>query len=108
MNPWQCPGPASNGLSGRSPIFRQNFQPVRQALEQANNALAAESGRLKETADALETTDAQREEAERALLSLTTDHEQLKIQFGTEKNRATETEQELNAVLLQKPGPKRN
>ncbi len=48
----------------------------KQALEQANIELAAESGRLRETADALKTTGTQREEVERALLSLTTDHEQ--------------------------------
>ncbi|MHB8052936.1 MAG: response regulator, partial [Methanoregula sp.] len=75
---------------------------LRPAFERANEELARVSSQRKETESELSTTAAQKEQAEKSLLSLTTEYEQLKINFGTEKNRAQEAEQELNAVLLAK------
>jgi DNA-binding response OmpR family regulator/predicted nucleic acid-binding Zn-ribbon protein len=75
---------------------------VKPALEHANGELLKESGLRKETETELSTTVTLKEEAEKALSALTTEYEQLKITFGTEKNRAEEAENELNAVLQAK------
>lgn len=75
---------------------------VKPALERAQSDLARESGQRKETEDELSATNSQKEQAEQALIALTTEFEQLKITVGTEKNRAQEAEQELTAVLQAK------
>jgi DNA-binding response OmpR family regulator len=75
---------------------------VKPALERANGELARESSQRQETETELSTIALKKEQAETALTSLTTEYEQLKINFGTEKNRAQEALQELNAVLLAK------
>jgi len=75
---------------------------VKPALERANVELVKESSRQRETATELGMTVTQKEEAEKALLALTTEFEQLKINLGAEKNRVQETEQELNALMQAK------
>jgi DNA-binding response OmpR family regulator len=75
---------------------------VKPALERANGELARESTLRKETGDELLATAAGKELAEKSLSALTTEFEQLKINFGTEKNRAEEAENELRAVLQAK------
>jgi DNA-binding response OmpR family regulator len=75
---------------------------VKPALDHAQSDLERETGRRKETEDELSTTTSLKEQAEKALSSLTTEFEQLKINVGTEKNRASEAEQELRAVLQAK------
>jgi len=75
---------------------------VKPALERANGELLKESGLRKEAETGLSTTIISKEQAEKALSVLTTEYEQLKITFGTEKNRADEAQNELNAVLQAK------
>jgi len=75
---------------------------LKPVLERAQDELAKESGQLKETTNELFTTSAQKEQAEKAHSALTSEYEQLKINFGTEKNRAQEAEDELKAVLQAK------
>ncbi|MDD1682877.1 MAG: response regulator [Methanoregula sp.] len=75
---------------------------VKPALERASGDLARESSQRQEAETELYTIAAKKEQAETALTSLNTEYEQLKINFGTEKNRAQEALQELNAVLLAK------
>ena len=75
---------------------------VKPALEQARSDLVRETSLRKENEDELIAITSLKEEAEKALSSLTTEFEQLKINFGTEKNRASEAEQDLRAVLQAK------
>jgi DNA-binding response OmpR family regulator len=75
---------------------------VKPALESMQSDLAREISQRKETGDELSTTILLKDQAEKALSTLTTEFEQLKINIGTEKNRATEAEQELKAVLQAK------
>jgi DNA-binding response OmpR family regulator len=75
---------------------------LKPALERANEELLKESGQRKDAENELSTTATHKAHVEKALLALNTEYEQLKIDFGTEKNRAQETEQNLNAVLLAK------
>ena len=85
-------------VSGQS----SELATIKPALEQVQSELARESGQRKEIADALITTTSLKELAEKALSALATEFEQLKFNFGAEKNRAQEAEDELKAVLQAK------
>ena len=75
---------------------------VRPALERTTGDLAEESRQRKDTEEELGTITARKDHAEKALSALTTEYEQLKIRFGTEKNRADEAENEVQAVIQAK------
>ena len=85
---------------------------VKPALEQARSDLVRETSLRKENEDELIAITSLKEEAEKALSSLTTEFEQLKINLGTEKNRASEAEQDLQGSPAGKrpvrTGPDRN
>ncbi len=77
---------------------------LKPALEHAHGELARESSQRKGVESELYTTATQKEQVEKSLLNLTTEYEQLKINFGAEKNRAQEVLQELECrYRLQKP-----
>jgi DNA-binding response OmpR family regulator/predicted nucleic acid-binding Zn-ribbon protein len=70
--------------------------------KETENALEETGNALKETENKLSTTAALKEQAETALLALTSEYEELKINLGAEKKRREESRQELDAVLLAK------
>jgi|WetSurMetagenome_2_1015567.scaffolds.fasta_scaffold01578_3 DNA-binding response OmpR family regulator len=91
-----------DGLQRQMFDLSSELATVKPALERANVELVKESSRQRETETELRTTVTLKEQAEKALLALTTEFEQLKINLGAERNRVQEAEQELNAVLQAK------
>jgi DNA-binding response OmpR family regulator len=97
-----------DGLQRQVSDLSSELAIVKPALERANVELVKGSSRQRETETELDTTVAQKEQAEKALLALTTEFEQLKISLDAQKARVQNTEQELNAVLEAKTQSEQN
>ena len=75
---------------------------LKPVLERTKEELTSETNHRKDVENEISSIAAQKEQTDKALRALTVEYEQMKINFGSEKNRASEAEQELSAVLQAK------